>query len=79
MGAVPKGELSAATRPKPLPWTEPVMPTETGNVITLMFVIGNGGRTLHTIVSSLTLYNGHKVFPNIHSDAERVEPIWDRP
>jgi hypothetical protein len=57
----------------------PPLDMETGNVITLMFVISNGGRTLHTIVSSLTLYNGHKVFPNIHSDAERVEAISDRP
>jgi hypothetical protein len=49
-----------------------------GNEVTLMFVIANGGSTLHTIVSSLTLFNGHKVFPNIHSDAERVQPIVDR-
>jgi hypothetical protein len=52
---------------------------ETGNVITLMLVIGNGGRTIHTVVSSLTLYNGHKAFANIHSDAERVDAMVDHP
>ncbi len=55
----------------------PPLDMKSGNVITLMFVIANNGRTLHTIVSSLTLFNGHKVFPNIHSDAERVDPIRD--
>lgn len=57
----------------------PPLGMETGNVIDLMFVISNGGRTIHTVVSSLTLFNGHKVFPNIHSDAERVQPIIDLP
>ncbi|HMD41928.1 MAG TPA: hypothetical protein VKH45_02540 [Candidatus Acidoferrum sp.] len=56
----------------------PPLGMDSGNQITLMFVIANGGRTLHTIVSALTLYNGHKAFPNIHSDAERLEPIEDR-
>lgn len=56
----------------------PPLGMNSGNEVTLMFVIANGGRTLHTIVSSLTLFNGHKVFPNIHSDAERVQPIVDR-
>jgi hypothetical protein len=53
----------------------PPLGMESGNVITLMFVIANGGRTLHTVVSSLTLFNGHKVFANIHSDAEKVQPL----
>lgn len=57
----------------------PPLGMDSGNVITLMFVIGNGGRTLHTVVSSLTLFNGKKAFSNIHSDAERLEPIVDRP
>lgn len=56
----------------------PPLGMTTGNVITLMFVISNHGHSLHTIVSSLTLSNGVKVFANIHSDAERVEPIRDR-
>lgn len=40
--------------------------------VTLMFVISNGGRTLHTIVTSLTLPGGAKALANIHSDAERL-------
>lgn len=52
---------------------------EQGNVITLMFVIANKGNTLHTVVSSLVLYNGHHAFANIHSDAERLHPIVDHP
>jgi hypothetical protein len=56
----------------------PPLDMKSGNVITLMFVIANNGQTLHTIVSSLTLFNGHKAFPNIHSDAERLEHILDR-
>lgn len=52
---------------------------EKGNVITLMFVIANNGNTLHTVVSSLTLYNGHHAFANIHSDAERLHPVVDHP
>ena len=44
-----------------------------GAVITLMFVIGDEGRTLHTIVSSLTPPNTTTPVPaNIHSDAVRV-------
>jgi hypothetical protein len=49
-----------------------------GNDVTLMFAIAIGGQTLHIIVSSLMLFNGRKVFPNIHNDAERVQPIVDR-
>ena len=52
---------------------------ETGNVISLMLVISNNGNTLHTVVSSLILLNGKNVFANIHSDAERLHPIVDRP
>ena len=44
-----------------------------GAVIMLMFVIGDGGRTIHTIVSSLTPPNTTTPVPaNIHSDAVRV-------
>ena len=44
-----------------------------GAVIMLMFVIGDGGRTIHTIVSSLTPPNTNTPVPaNIHSDAVRV-------
>ena len=44
-----------------------------GAVITLMFVIGDGGRTIHTIVSSLTPPNTTTPVPaNIHSDAVKV-------
>ena len=57
----------------------PPLGMDSGNVISLMFVIANNGHTLHTIVSSLTLFNGHKVFPNIHSDAERLERMVDHP
>ena len=56
----------------------PPLGMDSGNVITLMFVIANHGNTLHTVVSSLTLFNGKKAFANIHSDAERLEPIRDR-
>jgi hypothetical protein len=52
---------------------------EKGNVITLMFVIANNGNTLHTVVSSLILFNGNHAFANIHSDAERLHRIEDRP
>ncbi|MGH9738428.1 MAG: hypothetical protein ACRD4X_07535 [Candidatus Acidiferrales bacterium] len=40
--------------------------------IDLVFVISNGGRTIHTIVTSLTLPGGAKALANIHSDAERL-------
>jgi hypothetical protein len=52
----------------------PIPPHGTsGAVIKLMFVIGDGGRTLHTIVSSLTPPNSTTPVPaNIHSDADRV-------
>ena len=44
-----------------------------GAVITLMFVIGDGGRTIHAIVSSLTPPNTTTPVPaNIHSDAVKV-------
>ena len=44
-----------------------------GAVIDLMFVIGDSGRTIHTIVSSLTPPNSTTPVPaNIHSDAVRV-------
>jgi hypothetical protein len=47
-----------------------------GTVIKLMFVIGNNGRTLHTIVSSLWPAGAPgPAFVNIHSDAEKLEPI----
>ena len=54
----------------------PIPPHGTsGAVIQLMFVIGDGGRTLHTIVSSLTPPNSTTPVPaNIHSDAVRVNP-----
>lgn len=52
----------------------PIPPHGTsGAVLNLMFVIGDGGRTLHTIVSSLTPPNSTTPVPaNIHSDAVRV-------
>ena len=52
----------------------PIPPHGTsGAVITLMFVIGDEGRTIHTIVSSLTPPNTTTPIPaNIHSDAVRV-------
>jgi hypothetical protein len=52
----------------------PVPPNGTsGAVIDLMFVIGDSGRTIHTIVSSLTPPNSTAPVPaNIHSDAVRV-------
>ena len=44
-----------------------------GAIIKLKFVIGDGGRTLHAIVSSLTPANTTTPVPaNIHSDAVRV-------
>jgi hypothetical protein len=56
----------------------PIPPHGTsGAVIQLMFVIGDGGRTLHTIVSSLTPPNTTTPVPaNIHSDAVKVSPYW---
>jgi hypothetical protein len=55
----------------------PIPPHGTsGAVIQLMFVIGDGGRTLHTIVSSLTPPNTTTPVPaNIHSDAVKVSPF----
>ena len=52
----------------------PIPPHGTsGAVIALMFVIGDEGRTIHTIVSSLTPPNTTTPVPaNIHSDAVRV-------
>jgi len=52
----------------------PIPPNGTsGAVIDLMFVIGDSGRTIHTIVSSLTPPNSTTPVPaNIHSDAVRV-------
>jgi hypothetical protein len=52
----------------------PIPPHGTsGAVIQLMFVIGDGGRTIHTIVSSLTPPNMTTPVPaNIHSDAVKV-------
>jgi hypothetical protein len=54
----------------------PIPPHGTsGAAIQLMFVIGDGGRTLHTIVSSLTPPNTTTPVPaNIHSDAVKVSP-----
>ena len=54
----------------------PIPPHGTsGAVIQLMFVIGDGGRTQHTIVSSLTPPNSTTPVPaNIHSDAVKVSP-----
>jgi hypothetical protein len=47
-----------------------------GAVIKLMLVIGDEGRTLHTIVSSLKPPNSTAPVPaNIHSDAVRVSPF----
>jgi hypothetical protein len=47
-----------------------------GTVIKLKFVIAEGGRKIHTIVSSLIPPGSStSVFVNIHSDAERVRPI----
>jgi hypothetical protein len=46
-----------------------------GAVIKLMFVVANGGNTLHTIVSALNLPGGAPALPNIHSDAERLVPL----
>jgi len=55
----------------------PIPPHGTsGAVINLMFVIGDGGRTIHTIVSSLTPPNTTTPVPgNIHSDAVKVNPF----
>lgn len=52
----------------------PIPPHGTsGAVVTIMFVIGDGGRTIHTIVSSLTPPNSTTPVPaNIHSDAVKV-------
>ena len=52
----------------------PIPPNGTsGAVIDLMFVIGDSGRTIHTIVSGLTPPNSTTPVPaNIHSDAVRV-------
>jgi hypothetical protein len=52
----------------------PIPPGGTsGAVITLMFVIGDEKRTIHTIVSSLTPPNTTTPVPaNIHSDAIKV-------
>ncbi len=54
----------------------PIPPHGTsGAVIQLKFVIGDGGRTLHTIVSTLTPPNTKTPVPaNIHSDAVKVSP-----
>lgn len=57
--------------PAPLGWTE-------GHKIKLMFVIGDGDRTIHTVVSSLTLFNGDTTYPNVRSDAERLGAVEDR-
>ena len=44
-----------------------------GAVIQLFFVVGDGGRVIHTIVTSLTPPNTKVAVPaNIHSDAVRV-------
>ena len=44
-----------------------------GAVIKLFFVIGEGGREIHTIVTSVTPPNSKVAMPaNIHSDAVRV-------
>lgn len=44
-----------------------------GAVITLKFVVGDNGRTIHTIVTSLKPPNSDQTVPvNIHSDATRV-------
>lgn len=52
----------------------PIPPNGTsGAIIELTFVIGDSGRTIHTIVSSLTPPNSTTPVPaNIHSDAVRV-------
>ena len=45
----------------------------TGAVITLKFVVGDNGRTMHTIVTSLKPPDSDQTVPaNIHSDAVRV-------
>ena len=55
----------------------PIPPHGTsGAVIQLMFVIVDGGRTIHTIVNSLTPPNTTTPVPaNIHSDAVKVSPF----
>jgi hypothetical protein len=52
----------------------PKPPTaSSGAVIDLMFVLTNGGRTLHTIVSQLLLPGSTTPTPvSIHSDAEKL-------
>jgi len=52
----------------------PVPPTGTsGAIIDLKFVLSNQGRTIHTIVSSLTPPNQTTPIPaSIHSDAEKL-------
>ncbi|HUI76147.1 MAG TPA: hypothetical protein VLX32_14445 [Candidatus Acidoferrum sp.] len=49
-----------------------------GTVIKLVLVVANNGRTIHTVVSSLWPAGAPgPVFANIHSDAERIEPLID--
>ncbi|HUL16512.1 MAG TPA: hypothetical protein VLV88_10975 [Terriglobales bacterium] len=49
-----------------------------GTVILLKLVIAKSGKEIHTIVSSLTPPGAStSVYVNIHSDAERLEPLID--
>lgn len=58
----------------------PVPPGGTsGAEIDLMFVLSNGGQTIHTIVTSLIPPNSTTPVPaSIHSDAEKLQAVSDR-
>ena len=55
----------------------PVPPHGTsGAEIELIFVLSNGGRTIHTIVTKLVPPNTTTPVPvSIHSDAEKLQPV----
>jgi hypothetical protein len=40
--------------------------------ISLMFVLGDGSRTIHTIVRALAPPTGEPALPSIHSDAQKL-------
>lgn len=49
-----------------------------GAEIDLMFVLSNGGRTIHTIVTQLIPPGSTTPVPvSIHSDAEKLQPVSD--
>lgn len=56
----------------------PAPPGSTGAVINLMFVLGNHGRTIHTVVSQLIPPGSTTPVPaSIHSDGEKVGRVPD--